>query len=225
MRARLPAGDYRSSLHVQYHHPSCRAAEFTPCSPAGQGGVRVTIARADTRTSTRIRRVMVLQQRSRRVQIDGCTYNMYFCHARLSCRNNAPGVAPSLPVFFPRPLLGFHTTRASLPPSSIMARVWQLGRQGCPFLPVPPLDHGKHRVRIFGRTNRPISHPWTLLRVAPLCVLSLRSGGPHRLSSASLLRLRKSSPHPQTSSRAQPVTTSRCDTVLSSPSLLPGITS
>lgn len=40
-------------------------------------------------------------------------------------------------------------------------------------------------------------------------------GGPHRLSSASLLRLRKSSPHPQTSSRAQPVTTSRCDTVLS----------
>lgn len=138
MRARLPAGDYRSSLHVQYHHPSCRAAEFTPCSPAGQGGVRVTIARADTRTSTRIRRVMVLQQRSRRVQIDGCTYNMYFCHARLSCRNNAPGVAPSLPVFFPRPLLGFHTTRASLPPSSIMARAWQLGRQGCPFLPVPP---------------------------------------------------------------------------------------
>lgn len=68
MRARLPAGDYRSSLHVRYHHPRVERQSSHHVA-LGQSGVRVTIARADIRTSTRIRRVMVLQQMSRRVQI------------------------------------------------------------------------------------------------------------------------------------------------------------
>lgn len=96
-------------------------------------------------------------------------YNMYLLaaqrrHAHLSCRNNAPGSFP--PRCSPgRPWRPHHPCTS---PSSRTA--WAPGQAG---LSLPP-DHGKHRVRIFGRTNRSISYPWTLLRVAPLCVLSLR---------------------------------------------------
>lgn len=96
-------------------------------------------------------------------------YNMYL-QPKGAMRTSHAGtmpLAPSLPVA-PPAVLGAHTTRAPLLPPGQPGR---LGRQGCPS---PPPDHGKHRVRIFGRTNRSISYPWTLLRVAPLCVLSLR---------------------------------------------------
>lgn len=193
------------------------------CSPAGQGGVRVTIARADIRTSTRIRRVMVLQQMSRRVQI-AVRHVLSSPAMRASMQEQCPWPGSFPPRLLPPapPWLSHHPC---IPPSFLY-----LGSHGswagraAPSCPSPPRSwetSGPHirEGQPANLTSLDVTSRGPSLR--PVFAL----GGPDRLSSASLLRLRKSSPHPQTSSRAQPVTTSRCDTVLSSPSLLPGITS
>lgn len=119
-------------------------------------------------------------------------------HAHLSCRNNTPS---SFPLRFPLAFLGAHTTRAAVHPPSIPRASWQ----GCPFPPIM----GNIEVRMFGRTNRSISSLNVTSRGPsfPL-VFSFFSfsfaDGSDRLSAAPL---DKPPTHPQTSSRARPVTT------------------
>lgn len=180
MRACLPAEEYRSSLHVQYH-PRVEG----PSSHHVALHVRVVSA-SRLRAHTYAHTVIV-------IQADEQMSTTCALQPKAPC---APLMQEQCPWLLPSPspptVLGAHTTRAPLLPPGQPGR---LGRQGCPF---PPIMGNIGSAYSGGPTGQ--SHIPGRYLAWPLFASCLCADGPDRPSSASLLRLRKS-PHPQTSSK------------------------
>lgn len=176
MRACLPAGEYRSSLHVQYHpRVGGRVHTMSPCT-SGWCPCH-DCARTHTHTHSHSN---IADEQTR--------YNMCFA-AQGAMRTSHAGtvpLAPSLPVAPGRPWRPHHPC---IFPSS--RRAWAAGQTG---LSLPPIMGNIGSAYSGGPTGQ--SHIPGRYFAWPLFASCLCADGPDRLSSASLLRLRKSPPPP-----------------------------